>query len=164
LTEQAESILEKTNVDLAVALREAVEIVQSAPAYRERAITLDVRQLPWPLPPVWGDHDCLVVVFRNLMDNALKFSGEDGRVQVRAWQDGRAAVVEMADTGSGILPEDLPYIFEELYRGNNARHTPGSGLGLASAQRLVTLHGGTIGVDSRPGQGTVITLRLPLKK
>lgn len=164
LTEQEESILEKTNIDLAEALREAVEIVQSAPAYHGRAITLDVRQLPWPLPPVWGDYDCLVVVFRNLMDNALKFSAGDSRVQVRAWQEGRAAVVEIADTGSGILPEDLPYIFEELYRGNNARQTPGSGLGLASAQRLVTLHGGTIGVDSRPGQGTVIAIRLPLKK
>jgi len=56
----------------------------------------------------------------------------------------------------------LPYIFEELFRGNNARHTPGSGLGLTSAHRLVTLHGGTISVDSRLGQGTVMTVRLPL--
>lgn len=162
LTEQEESMLEKTNVDLSEALQEAVEIAKSAPAYRGRSITLDVRQFPWPLPSVWGDHDCLVVVFRNLLENAFKFSVEDDRVEVRAWQDGRIAVVTVADTGSGILPEDLPYIFEELYRGNNARHTPGSGLGLASAQRLVTLHGGTISVDSRLGQGTVMAIRLPL--
>jgi len=162
LTEQEEAMLEKTSVDLSEVLQEAVEITKSAPAYQGRSITLDVRQLPWPLPPVWGDQDCLVVVFRNLLDNALKFSAGDGKVQARAWQEGRTAVVEIADTGSGILPEDLPYIFEELFRGNNARHTPGSGLGLASAQRLVTLHGGTIGVDSRPGQGTVMTIRLPL--
>ncbi len=162
LTEQEEAMLEKTSVDLAKVLQEAVEIAQSAPADRGRSITLDIRQLPWPLPPVWGDHDCLAVVFRNLLENALKFSAEDDRVQVRAWQEGRTAVIEIADTGSGILPEDLPYIFEELFRGNNARHTPGSGLGLASAQRLVTLHGGTISVDSRLGQGTVMTVQLPL--
>jgi len=161
LTEQ-EAMLEKTSVDLAKVLQEAVEIVQSAPADRGRSITLDVRQLPWPLPPVWGDPDCLVVVFRNLLENALKFSAGDDRIQVRAWQEWRTAVVEIADTGSGILPEDLPYIFEELFRGNNARHTPGSGLGLTSAHRLVTLHGGTISVDSRLGQGTVMTVRLPL--
>jgi len=161
LTEQEESMLEKTSVDLSEVLQEAVEIAKSAPAYCGRSIALDVRQFPWPLPSVWGDHDCLVVVFRNLLDNALKFSKDD-RVQVRAWQEGRTAVVEIADTGSGILPEDLPYIFEELYRGKNARHTPGSGLGLASAQRLVALHGGTISVDSRLDQGTVMTIRLPL--
>ena len=162
LTEQEESMLEKTNVNLAEVLQEAVEIARSAPVYRGRSITLDVRQFPWPLPSVWGDHDCLVVVFRNLLENALKFSAEDDRVQVRAWQEGRTAVVEIADTGLGILPQDQPYIFEELFRGNNARHTPGSGLGLASAQTLVTLHGGTISVDSRLGQGTVMTIRLPL--
>jgi two-component system OmpR family sensor kinase len=161
LTEQEESMLEKTSVDLAHVLQEAMEIAKSVPAYRGRSITLDVRQFPWPLPPVWGDHDCLVVVFRNLLENALKFSAEADRVQVRAWQEGHTAVVEIADIGSGILPEDLPYIFEELFRGNNARHTPGSGLGLASAHRLVALHGGTIGVDSRLGQGTVMTIRLP---
>jgi two-component system OmpR family sensor kinase len=162
LAEQDEAMLDKTNVDLAEVLQEAVEIAQGSPAGLGRSINLNIRRFPWPLPSVWGDHDCLVVVFRNLMENALKFSTPAGQVEVRAWQEGHTAVVEIADSGSGILPRDLPYIFEELYRGENARQTPGSGLGLASAHRLIALHGGTIGADSRPEQGTVMTVRLPL--
>ena len=118
--------------------------------------------MPWPVAPVSGDHDLLVLAFRNLLDNALKFTRVSDQIEVRATEDGRMAVVEVADTGPGIPSEDLPHIFEELYRGHNAQDIPGSGLGLALVQRIVELHGGEISVRSREGQGTVVTVRLPL--
>jgi len=109
-----------------------------------------------------GRPGLLVVVFRNLLDNALKFTRAGDRVEVRVMEDGEWAVVEVADTGPGIPAEELPHIFEELYRGSNARGIPGSGLGLALVQRIVALHGGEVTVRSREGQGTVVRVRLPL--
>jgi signal transduction histidine kinase len=85
------------------------------------------------------------------------------RPRPRALEDGKAIVVEVADSGGGIPSEDLPKIFEELYRGSNARGTEGSGLGLALVNRIVALHGGQIEVRSRQEEprGTVFTVRLP---
>ncbi|HET9912908.1 MAG TPA: sensor histidine kinase, partial [Anaerolineales bacterium] len=75
-------------------------------------------------------------------------------------------VVEVADSGAGIAADDLSKIFEELYRGTNARGTDGSGLGLALVNRIVMLHGGQINVRSRQDdpRGTVFTVRLPEKQ
>jgi signal transduction histidine kinase len=99
----------------------------------------------------------------NLVENALKFTSVEEPVEVRALEDGRAIVVEVADSGTGIHAEDLPKIFEELYRGSNARGIEGSGLGLALVNRIVTLHGGQISVRSRQEnpRGTVFTIKLP---
>jgi signal transduction histidine kinase len=85
---------------------------------------------------------------------------------VRALEDGQAIVIEVADSGVGIPPEDLSKIFEELYRGSNARSTEGSGLGLALVSRIVALHNGKIFVRSSQiePRGTVFTVRLPVAK
>jgi light-regulated signal transduction histidine kinase (bacteriophytochrome) len=98
----------------------------------------------------------------NLVDNALKFTPPSSEIEVRAFEVNPWVVVEVVDNGSGIPPEDLPHIFEELYRGKNARGCAGSGLGLALVRAIVARHEGDITVRSRPGQGTVFTLRLPL--
>ena len=99
----------------------------------------------------------------NLVENALMFTSAHEPVEVRALEDGKAVVMEVADSGAGIPSDDLPKIFEELYRGSNARGTEGSGLGLALVSRIVALHGGQIEVRSRQTEprGTVFTVRLP---
>ena len=114
-------------------------------------------------PCIVGDRDLLVLAMYNLVENALKFTSAQESVEVRAMEDGKAVVMEVADSGAGIPPEDLPKIFEELYRGSNARGTEGSGLGLALVSRIVALHGGQIEVRSRQTEprGTVFTIRLP---
>jgi two-component system OmpR family sensor kinase len=159
-----ELTLEKARVNLPEVLEEATTLACTVPERRERSIALNIQQAPWPLSPVRGDPDLLLIAFRNLLDNALKFSGDKDRVEVRATDDGRYALVEVADTGPGIRPEELPYIFEELYRGKNARNTEGSGLGLALVKRIVALHSGKIEARSRTGQGTLITVQLPLSQ
>lgn len=162
LSELEERGLEKTSVPLAEVLDEAVELAHSAPDRTDRMVEVNVQQVPWPLPPVHGDRDLLVVLFSNLLDNAFKFTRPGGRVEVRATEDSHLAVIEVADNGLGIPAADLDHIYEELYRAENVRATPGSGLGLALVQRIITLHRGTIAVRSRQDQGTVITVRLPL--
>jgi len=166
LAELEERPLERLPVDIPALLEEVTETVQSLPAAQERKIGLLISRVPWPFPPVIGDRDLLGLIFYNLLENALKFTTSDQSVEVRALEDGRAIVVEVADNGVGIPPAELSKIFEELYRGVNARGTEGSGLGLALARRIVFLHGGTVEVRSRQDdpRGTVFTVRLPAGK
>ncbi len=87
-------------------------------------------------------------------------------METATWGDGKAILVEVADSGAGIAADDLFKIFEELYRGTNARSTEGSGPGLALVNRIVMLYGGQINVCSRQDNpcGTVFTVRLPEKR
>lgn len=162
LSDLDEIPLETLPVQVSELLEEIVEAAGGLPVYHGRSLSLLIANVP-PLPPVIGDRDLLGLAFYNLIDNALKFSGPGNAVQVRAREDGRSVVVEVADGGPGLPAEDLPHIFEELYRGTNARGIPGSGLGLALAARIVNLHAGSLKVSSRQGerQGTVFSMILP---
>ena len=164
LAELEERPLERLPVDIPDLLEEVVETVRSLPTAQERTVNLLIARVPWPFPPVTGDRDLLGLVFYNLLENAIKFTGRADSLEVRALEDGRDIVVEVADSGTGIPPEDLSKIFEELYRGVNARSTEGSGLGLALARRIVTLHEGRMEVRSKQEEprGTVFTVRLPV--
>lgn len=155
------SEIECKPVNLRELLEESIALSREA-AQAPQRISLNIQQMPWPVADVLGDRDLLVLVFRNLLDNALKFSAPDQTVEVRASEDGRAAIVEVVDTGTGIPTEELAHIFEELYRGDNARGVPGSGLGLKLVERILALHHGTIQVRSKPERGSVFTVRLPL--
>lgn len=163
LADLEERQIERARVDVPDLLADVVDAARSIPAYEGRNINLFVTKVPSPFPCVIGDRDLLVLAMYNLVENALKFTSVHEPVEVRALEDGKAIVVEVADSGAGIQSEDLPKIFEELYRGTNARGTEGSGLGLALVNRIVTLHGGQIFVRSRQEnpRGTVFTVRLP---
>lgn len=162
LAELDEAHLDRAQVSVPELLVEATELAKSTPEWSGRTVELRVQQVPWPARHVRGDRDLLVVALRNLVENALKFTAADDQVEARVVDDGRHAVVEVADTGPGIAPEDLPHIFDELFRGQNAQDVPGSGLGLALVRRIAALHGGQTEAHSRVGQGTVVRLSLPL--
>ena len=164
LSDLSERPLEKLPVEVPPLLEEMIEASHSQPAYKERQINLMITRVPRHLPMVTGDRDLLGLAVYNLIENALKFTSTEDSVEVRALEDGKAIIIEVADTGPGIAPDDLGNIFEELYRGSNARGVDGSGLGLALAQRIADLHGGQIAVRSRQAEprGTVFTLRLPI--
>ena len=112
---------------------------------------------------VRGDPAWLQRLLLNLIDNALKFTGEGGRVSVRARRDGRHVTIEVSDTGAGMTPEVASHVFERFYRGDPARSPSahGAGLGLSLAKWIVEGHGGTIAVASRPGEGATFTVTLP---
>jgi two-component system OmpR family sensor kinase len=160
LTELDARTTERNRLDLREVIRDAVH--SACPDEISPRIRVRYQEVPWPVGPVRGDRDLLVTALRNLLDNALKFTREDGQVEIRASDDGRTVTLEVADTGIGIAEEEIPYIFEELYRGQNAKRISGSGMGLALVQRIVTLHRGAIRVRTREGSGTVISIHLPL--
>ncbi len=112
--------------------------------------------------PVWLDRQMWEKIVLNLLSNALKFTFE-GRIVVRLRDAGERVVLEVADTGIGIGAEDLPHLFERFYRARKARSRSheGTGIGLSLVQELVKLHGGTIDVTSRPGEGTTFSVALP---
>jgi signal transduction histidine kinase len=113
---------------------------------------------------VYGYADQLKQVLVALLDNAFKYTPYEGSVTLSLTTDERFAVVKVSDTGIGILPEDLPHIFERFYRADPARSRDrgGSGLGLTIAQSIVEEHEGSIEVESTPGKGSTFTLKLPV--
>ena len=113
---------------------------------------------------VLGDSDRLKQLVINLVDNAIKYTPDQGTVSLSLSKDTAWARLEIADTGIGIPPEDLPHIFDRFYRVDKARSRSmgGSGLGLAIAKWIAQAHGGGIKVISGIGQGTTFTITLPL--
>jgi signal transduction histidine kinase len=162
LAELETRTVEMSPVNLAEVLQQVVELVQEKPEADDRRLTLTLPQAPWPLPPVRGDRDLLLLALHNLIDNALKFTRPGDTIEVRAFEDGSFVVIEVADTGPGIPAEELPHVWEELYRGDQARSVPGSGLGLPLVRAISDQHRGQIVMRSLVDQGTVITLRLPV--
>ena len=121
-------------------------------------------QLPSDLPPVLADRDRLAQILINLVDNAVKYTPEGGRLTLSARPvAGGRVEVTVADTGIGIPPADLPRITERFYRVDRARSRElgGTGLGLAIVKHLVLAHGGELWIESEPGRGTTVRFTLP---
>jgi len=154
--------LECCNVNLTELLEEALILARDNPAAQQRQLTLTVPQAPWPLPVIRGDWDLIFLAVYNVLENALKFTQAGDTVELRAREADEQVMIEIADTGPGISASDMPHVWEELYRGQGARSVAGSGLGLALVKAIVERHGGGVALDSRAGQGTVVTLRLPV--
>ncbi len=150
--------LERT--DIASLISEMLEAMQ-AEADRE-GIGL-MASVDVGLQPVNADGQKLFRVLLNLITNALRHTPRDGTVTLIARESEPGVAITIADTGEGIASEDLPHVFERFYRGDKSRSRAGggAGLGLAIARGIVEAHGGTIGVESLPGQGTAFTFTLP---
>jgi two-component system phosphate regulon sensor histidine kinase PhoR len=113
------------------------------------------------LTPVLADRTRVEHVLLALIHNAVKFTPPGGTVQARVQADGAFARFSVADTGAGILAEDLPRIFERFYKVDRARAAAGTGLGLAIAKHVVQALGGEIWAESEVGQGTTVHFTLP---
>jgi signal transduction histidine kinase len=109
-----------------------------------------------------GDQDLLLLAIHNLLDNAIKYTQEGNTITLKIWSEDDDLVIQVEDTGRGILPDDIPLVWEELYRGQNTSDVPGTGIGLALVRAIVERHYGSANLSSQPEQGTKVTLRLPL--
>jgi signal transduction histidine kinase len=107
------------------------------------------------------DRNRMRQVLANLLDNAVKYTPAGGRIEIATTRDGSDAVLSVSDTGIGITPDELPHIFDRLYRGDKSRSARGLGLGLSLVKAIVGAHGGRVTVQSSPGSGTRFDLRLP---
>jgi signal transduction histidine kinase len=103
-------------------------------------------------------------LFMCVMDNAVKYTPPGGHVTLVLSLEDSQAIIEVRDTGIGIAQQDLPHVFERFYRADQARsrETRGSGLGLSIAKWITETHNGSIDLRSQPGQGTTVSIRLPL--
>jgi signal transduction histidine kinase len=110
---------------------------------------------------VSADRVRLEQVAANLLDNAVKYTPAGGQVVIDARCDGPRGVLIVRDTGPGIPPDELPHVFERLFRGDTSRSARGLGLGLSLVKAIVEAHGGTVQVDSQPGRGATFTVTLP---
>jgi len=113
-------------------------------------------------PRAYGDIALIERVLENLLDNALRHTPTGGRVSLEMLPDERRVRVAVADTGSGIVVEDLPRVFDRFYRGGGQARGARSGLGLAIVRRIVELHGQTVSLTSTPGVGTCVEFGLPI--
>ena len=121
-----------------------------------------VVSLPEELPRVWANPPRLRQMLSNLIDNAIKYTPEGGKITVKAHTEDDLIIISVRDSGIGIPPTDQPYIFDKFYRAGNARQEyVGSGLGLSIVKSIVENHGGRIWLESHSGEGTTFTVMLP---
>ena len=106
-----------------------------------------------------GDKDKIKQVFINLLSNSLKFTDSNGKIIINLYKENKNIIVELIDNGIGIKQEDLPFIFERLYRGDKSRNQiEGSGIGLTIVKNIIELHNAIIKVDSKEGIGTTVKI------
>ena len=146
-------------VDLSGLLASVGQQVRPLAQARDQVMVEDVE----PDLRVQADPDQLIRLFLNLLDNAVKFTGDGGRIGLTGRRDGASVEVEVSDTGTGIDPEHLESIFDRFYRVEEARDrdSGGHGLGLALAHEIARAHGGTVVARSRLGEGSTFTVTLP---
>ncbi len=161
--EQDAKLYEFREMDLKPLVTEVAEIVRSATAGGDLDLEVET-----PEGPVWieADADSVRQALLNLVDNAIKYSAGRKRVAVRLAENDGDVEVSVSDQGIGIPPEDGEKIYEAFFRSPAAvRHDPkGVGLGLKIVKHIMDAHGGTIGLRSKPGQGTTFTLKFPKRR
>jgi two-component system sensor histidine kinase SenX3 len=157
---EAEESPVREPVTLHLIVAEAVEEVR--PSAEQRSIELHVASISGRLQ-VLGDRRQLVSAVFNLLENAVKYSERGASIEIECETNGREVAVSVCDHGIGVPTTDLERIFERFYRVDRSRgrDTGGTGLGLAIVRHVATNHGGRIDVDSREGEGSTFTLRLP---
>ncbi len=158
---QDKLVLRRTRTDLADAVRQAVEA--NGATADARGQRLDVR-LPGRRLPVDADPARLAQIVSNLIHNAVKYTPEGGRIEVALAAEGEHALVTVRDDGPGIPPDLIGRVFDLFAQGERGvdRADGGLGIGLTLVRRLVEMHGGSIEVESAPGQGATFRVRLPL--
>ncbi|GAB6931054.1 hypothetical protein JCM10914A_50370 [Paenibacillus sp. JCM 10914] len=161
--ESPEFRLDRNEVDLHSIIEQAIALMN--PAYSEKKVDLQFEGATPVLIHV--DADRLLQVLMNLLNNALHYTSEHGRVHVQIKEEADYIMIRIQDNGQGIHSEDLPYIFERLYRGDKSRsrNSGGSGMGLAIVRQIVQAHGGQVWAETQnqgqPGHGSSFFIRLP---
>ena len=152
--------LQSATMDILAELGDAVLIYSEKARKETKEIIYDEPEM---LPFVFGDKNRIRQVFINVIDNAVKYSSAGDRVTIKAYESGDNVVVSVQDTGVGIKQSDLAKVKTKFYKANHTRR--GSGIGLAVADEIISMHGGTLSIDSEgEGLGTTVTITLTAKK
>src|SRR5438046_2700526 len=152
--------LELSGLDLPGLIRDVMDLYQIVA--EDKKITISAK-LPDRLQ-IQADRNRIQQALANLLDNAIKYTGPGGNVEVAAFQNDREATITVKDSGMGISAEDLPRIWDRLYRGDKSRNEKGLGLGLSLVKAVVRAHHGSVKVASEVGRGSVLTINLPMNR
>ncbi len=160
--ESGQGVFDHQPIDLSPVLESCIESHRDRASAKNLRLSFDASGLPDGTLVV-ADEEAIRQVVDNLIDNAIKYTHEEGSVHVRCTVETDEVVIEVTDTGIGIPREDLPRIFERFYRVDKARSRElgGTGLGLSIVKHIVLSIGGSIDVSSRPGTGSRFTITLP---
>jgi PAS domain S-box-containing protein len=152
---------EKEKLQLGILLKEVGELMKGEAL--EKKVTIEIG-VPDELPPVRANREDITRVFTNLLDNAIKYNRQGGRVFLRAGADDAFVRVEVQDTGIGIPKKDVGHLFDEFYRvkSKETRVITGTGLGLSIAKKIIEGHNGHIEVESKLHQGSTFRVLLPI--
>ena len=157
LVESQTILTDKAAFPLDEQLRQSVLVTQQK--WRQKELDFDADLAP---AEYTGSEGLLKEVWLNLLDNAAKFSPEGGTVAVNLRKEKSALMVSVTDQGEGMSADTQAHIFEQFYQGDTSHTTQGNGLGLAMVKKVLELHGGSIQVNSAPGQGSCFTVTLPI--
>ncbi len=152
-------MLMKEKIDILAELDEALYMMKDRAISEEKHLLYDK---PESMPPVYGDKNKLRQVFINIIDNALKYTQSGGVVGIQILDFTHSVHIVVTDTGCGIAPDDLPRIKDKFYKANQS--VRGSGIGLAIADEIISLHDGTLDIQSGIGVGTTVTIAIPVYK
>src|SRR5258708_18682137 len=160
LAEAGQLHLVRQPISLEEMVSQAAQMVQ--PYLAEKHVVLHVH-IPSNLPCIEADQERVAQILRNLLSNAIRYTPSQGEIHLTASHCEAVVKISVRDTGVGIAPEHLPYLFERFYRADSSRSraTGGTGLGLAIVTQMGQAHGGQIAVASQPGEGTCFTFTLP---
>ncbi len=150
-------------IDISLLLKEIVSVIQDQVRHKDFVIQVEVEE---SCPAVKADRDSLTQAITNLIDNAVKYSGEAKNIIVRTFSEGQYLIITVKDFGIGIKKEEIDKVFERFYRGGDelTRTIKGSGLGLTLVKQIVEAHHGKVLVESEPGHGSTFSVRLPLER
>lgn len=169
LTQMVEELLDFTRLesgrmklnmelfDVGAELYEAVYMYENMLEKENIQLLYDI---PDQMCPVNGDRHRLKQVFLNIIDNAAKYGKSGGKIEISLSRDSYTVCIEVRDWGVGIPEDELPFVKEKFYKGSSKQR--GSGIGLAVTDEIVRMHGGTLNIASKVGDGTVVTISLPL--
>jgi signal transduction histidine kinase len=149
-------------IEIGPLLEEIVSIIQDRVRHKDFVIQVKMEK---PLPSINADRAAITQAITNLIDNAIKYSGEAKNILVRAFAENQYLIITIKDFGVGIRKEEIDKVFERFYRGGDTltRTVKGSGLGLTLVKQIVEVHRGNVNVESEPGKGSTFSIRLPLQ-
>src|SRR5699024_8649719 len=149
-------------IDTSSLVEEAVAAMAELPGADRRRVTVALPRAPRPLPHLVGDEDLLYLVLANALSNAVKYSEEQDAIEIRGREEDGTILLEIADTGHGIPADELETVWEELSRSRESRGIEGTGLGLPLVRAILERHSGAATLESWHGEGSTLTLRLPV--
>lgn len=159
--ESGAMFLEPAEVDFEALVHRVVAALEPLIAKKALVMELDIHP---QLPHLVGDEEKLRIIVYNLLGNAVKFTGDEGKIWVKTWADDTDLYFQVTDSGIGIPEDEKDRVFLRFYRVHRPGSAhPGTGLGLFITREIVTLHGGAIALESEEGKGASFTVRLPLQ-